>query len=189
MATITYDFDNCPYKVYFKTLRAKDIVNVIAPDDARLRKDPKFFKDLRESVESEGVRNPLFLSYVSKFHPINAKERYNYYLGNGEVFRYLKERIPEENLEDQHLLICNYGGSRLYVSSKKNIEVPCFVNDLCGAYKTEEKPLDNFEEVAKRFKDKPEGLSLGRRGLTMKFFKGWKLAKTKTKSKTKKQPY
>lgn len=177
MVSIKYSWSNVPYKIYYGVIPAREIVNALSPDDQMLRKNAQFYRDLERSLEEEGVRNPILVSLVRKHTPTKLyKEKYAYYIGNGEVFRFSHDKIPQEKKDNKSVFLCDYGGSRLYIMAKKNKDIPCLISDLYKEIPRNHKDLNleemkSFEEIQEKFGDEAKGLALARRGLTMKLFK------------------
>lgn len=115
------------YVVRLLTLPANDILNLLAPNEVVLEKRKEWYKTLEDSILEDGVRNPIM---------VNA----------GKCDDYLRGRLPKEWKQDHDLILvcCRYGGSRLFMAQKHDLEVTCLVSDYIGRY--EDKQLIKYKE-------------------------------------------
>lgn len=162
-------------KTYFKVLRARSIINLCGPERLpagwtpaiikkrrqqtleyieRMDQKNGFYRNLEKSILDEGVRNPI-LTTAGFFSPaymeVDPKPANTKNL-KARVHPDLKNRMPEQ-------IVCHmYGGSRLYMAQKHNLEIPCIINDFVGLLDGMPE-LKSIEDVLQYFMDNPEHIS------------------------------
>lgn len=137
------------YKVYYRIIPARDIVNVLIPPHnfndyvKKLNAKCNFYDKLEKSVVEEGFRNPILISA-------------------GFCLPVRRGWLPKKYQNDySDLLVCDRcGGSRLFVAQKLNIDIPCIISDFIGKYKNDGDELKNEQEILQYFKEKPNQLRL-----------------------------
>ena len=144
-----YDFNNCPYQVYYKTIESSCVYNKLEPSAEQIKrteeKYPGFFKKLEESILKEGFRNPISVSKV------RHKKECIFDFG-----KELKVNEAQPYIKGDKLFICHmHGGSRLYIAQKHQLEIPCIVADFTHS---KNKTIRNYRELMDLFKDKPRSI-------------------------------
>lgn len=144
------------YKLRFTTINSNDIYNYAGPGygvhycskeerarqaqkhvDARNKRDG-FFDKLEESILKDGFRNPLII-HAGFVYP--------------SVWKNMPPYLTNQGMEN--VLMCmNWGGSRLWVAQKHNLDVSCVVLDFVNRFKNEPW-LKTANEIRSAFTDKP----------------------------------
>lgn len=153
-----------PTKIKKRAENAKKMV------DQRNQTDGFYIK-LEESILSEGFRNPIIVT-AGLF-----SQNYLSIAPNPTKTRSLKERIHpslRENIET--LLTCDrWGGSRLWIAQRHNLDIPCIVNDFANVVGDTE-ILKNLDSVLEKFTDAPLEINFDKvHGVSMS---GWKAPDT-----------
>lgn len=109
-----------------------------------------FFAKLEESVLREGFRNPV---------TVNCGYIHN------TCWRNLPPHITDCGLEN--FLVCvEWGGSRLYIAQKHNLDVPCVIVDYSDKF-TNERWLKTADDIRSVYVDKPSKIVLGANGICL----------------------
>lgn len=105
------------YKVKLKILPAAIICNALQENEHELIRKHNFFTKLEESVIKEGFINPIL---------VNA----------GHCPWLWQRKLPAEMKNDSSkiLVCCKWGGSRLWVAQKHNLDVPCLISDFINRF-------------------------------------------------------
>ena len=161
------------YKIRFVTLDPNTIFNQCGPtygsplqwDEAgllerkeyanqyieKVNKRNGFFDRLEASILAEGIKNPILVN--AGFAPVQAL----YWL-------------PPEMQSDTKKMLLTYtsGGSRLWIATKHNMEVPCIVSDFIDRF-SDAPEIKTEEEMGTYYKDDPTRIVFGKERITVKF--------------------
>lgn len=163
------------YSVRYAILPSRSIYNYCGPGYGKHYLSPKdrekevekhvvarnkrdgFFQKLEESILREGFRNPITVN-SGYIHPT--------------CWRNLPPHITRCGLEN--FLVCvEWGGSRLYVAQKHNMEVPCLIVDYSGKFADEQR-LRTVAEISNVYRDKPKRIRLEAKGICLEMdVKSW----------------
>lgn len=100
---------------------------------------------LLESVEHEGMRNPIMVSA-------------------GHLERRKRTELPPNVRNVENLIVSEYlGGSRLWAAAKLGVDVPCIVNDYTDTLPDAE-ILKTPAHVLAKFTDRPARIEMQRHG-------------------------
>ena len=153
-------------RVKYKVLPAKSIVNLCGPEcdpigwtpeiiEQRKQKTIKrlqrantkvFFQKLEESILKEGFRNPIV---VATGVLSEAYKEFEPQLNYSQLSR----RLPPD-VNPLKAIICHeYGGSRLWIAQKHNLDIPCIVNDFADLIDGQQ--LGDDAAILAHFQDKP----------------------------------
>lgn len=118
-------------------------------------KNDNFYKKLEESILKEGFRNPLLIIAGKRDEDFHNSTRHGF-----------DERVPLYMAEDHSkIVVCLSGGcSRLYFAQKHKLEVPVIISDFTDMFNTLEQ-FFTVEDILTKYKDPPERIKLGIRGV------------------------
>ncbi len=149
-----------PLRIKQRTEATEETIN-------RKNKINNFYNELEANVLANGFINPILVS-VGIFS--------NGYLNNltgtkVNSVRGLIHRIHPDLREDpEHIITCEqYGGSRLWVAQKHNLNIPCIISDFVDHFEGIE-ILESKEAVLNKFVDTPSELTINELGVSMA---GW----------------
>ena len=118
--------------------------------DCRNQRD-NFFNNLEQSILKNGFRNPVVVQ--AGYLPPTT-------------WRNMPPYLTEKGLDN--VLVCmDWGGSRLWVAQKHNLEVPCLILDFVGRFKNE-RWLKTMDDIRSVFTDKPDKIVLEKNRFNMK---------------------
>ena len=117
------------YKVKYKILPSKIICNALVPSEHEILRKNTFYNKLEKSILKDGFINPIMINVG--FCPWISR-------------RYLPKEMAKDS--NKILVCCKWGGSRLYIAHKHNLDVPCIISDFIDRF--EEQPL-SFVNVQK----------------------------------------
>lgn len=117
------------YKVRYKILPSHSICNALQQPPAELLRKNKFYTELEKSILEKGFINPIMIN-AGFCPPIDHRKLPN-----------AMKKNPSEIL-----VCCKWGGSRLYIAQKHNLEIPCLVSDFIDRF---DEPNLTLEDVRK----------------------------------------
>lgn len=154
------DQDRTPgyrYKLYYKVLDPKSIINLLIPPDRKqfyvdtLNKRNGFYEKLERSFLKDGILNPILVCA-------------------GNVMKARRGWMPKGwEYDKQNLLVCDLcGGSRLHVAQKLDMPIPAIISDFVQRFANDPDAISipmQIEEVKKFFHTPPEKIVLKPEGL------------------------
>ncbi|NJO61612.1 MAG: hypothetical protein HC836_26200 [Richelia sp. RM2_1_2] len=105
------------YKVKYKILPSTSICNALEQNSAEINRKKIFYDELEKSILEQGFINPIMVN--AGFCPTISK-------------RYLPKHMVEN--KNEILVCCKWGGSRLYIAQKHQLDIPCLISDFIGKF-------------------------------------------------------
>lgn len=158
------------YKIRYIEIESNEILNYL--DFLRNTDDllqssgsqKNFFIDLENSIDREGIRNPIL---VSALEFTRFKDNYAFF----KQKKFKKRAFLDYELErGEKMLICDYqGGSRLWVAQKKELIVQCIVLDFCNLFK-DKHTCNNIDCIQSHFVDNIN-INIKKNSLEVQYFR------------------
>ena len=156
------------YTIHYGVLPSRKIYNFVGPDsidDYNLSFEEKFIKH----KNSQKYIDEKINFYNNLNNDIINNKILNPILVNcGKINPYMQICLPKKVLQT-NFIICNYlGGSRLYITQKHNMEIPCIISDFTEKFNHYEK-LITTNQIKEKFTDKNFNIFYLNYGLKLKY--------------------
>lgn len=114
---------------------------------AAMNKKTGFYDKLEESILKEGVRNPILVRCG--------------WCPEGKI----KDLPLEMQNDSSKILVCDSsGGSRLMITQKHNMKIPCIITDFVGRFSSQQL-LNDEDDILMVHKDEPKKVIINDHGV------------------------